>query len=110
VTLPIARVEFIGFTVLGPSWRSMAHYKPHEWSRWTVTLEGPYVALEGEGRKIEVPRARCIVHYGEEPQRQGAIKAKPPKPPVTPTPVVVEGNAVTGVSKASITVAKDKRI
>jgi len=62
----IKRVEFIGFTVLGPRQLSATAYKaegPDAWPKeWVASLEGPHVVLEGEGRRMELPRSRCVVY------------------------------------------------
>lgn len=83
--MTIARVEFIGFTVTGPSYRSFSFYKASDWPRWTCVVEGPSLIFEGEDgrngrRRIEVPRALCVVHYdaaakAEEPRLEAADMA-----------------------------------
>lgn len=60
----IQRVDLIGFAIVnGPLNRSHSSYsaKASEWKGWTVAIEGPSVVFTGEGRRIEVPRARCVV-------------------------------------------------
>lgn len=61
--MTIARVEFIGFVVAGPRQSARQSYKPSDWKDWTAAIEGPSVVLEGEKRRIEVPRSRCIVTF-----------------------------------------------
>ncbi len=64
--MTIKRAEFIGFTVLGPAKRSVAAYKSEgadAWPKgWAVALEGPNLVFEGDGRRIEVPRSRCVIY------------------------------------------------
>lgn len=82
----IVRVEFVGCTVMGPRWRSQSGYKPEEWKGWTVAVEGPQLILEcrEEDRRIEVPKARCVVHWGKpkvEPAKVAEVKRGPGRPP-----------------------------
>ncbi len=63
--MTIDRVEFISMTVMGPSRRHWSDYKPKDWPKWTAAIEGPSVVFEGEGRRVEVPRARCIVYLAQ---------------------------------------------
>lgn len=62
----IEKVDFIGFSVLGPAMKSCQAYRTKgadAWPRsWTATLEGPHLVLEDGKRRIEVPRARCVVY------------------------------------------------
>lgn len=62
----ITRADFIGFNVLGPSQRAYSNYAikgASAWPKgWTADIQGPSLILEGEGRRIEVPRARCVVY------------------------------------------------
>jgi hypothetical protein len=73
--MAIARCEFVGFSVVGPGKRTFQAYKPSDWVNWTATAEGPSIIFEGEKRRIEVPRARCVV-YSDLPQGEPAPKGK----------------------------------
>jgi hypothetical protein len=77
----IRRIDFPGFTILGPSQRSYPSFKPEDWPKWTASIEGPSVVLEGEGRRIEVPRAKCVV-YSESLGPGGTAASAPLKAPV----------------------------
>jgi len=72
----VTRATFIGFSVLGPRQRAMSDFKSpdqvgSDWKGWTCALEGPHVILEGEGRRIEVPRARCVVYLDKPAEAKG---------------------------------------
>jgi hypothetical protein len=77
----IDRVEFISMTVMGPARRHWPNYKAAEWPRWTVALEGPSVVFEGEGRRVEVPRARCLVYFAQDALPKDAPVKSPPASP-----------------------------
>ncbi len=72
----ILRADFIGFSVLGPSRRATTAYRAtgaDAWPKqWTATVEGPHLVLEGEGQRIEVPRARCVVYHDAASEVQDA--------------------------------------
>jgi hypothetical protein len=74
----IWRIDFIGVSVLGPLMRAKDHYKPSDWPRWTAGVEGPYVVLEGEGRRIEVPRARCVVYLDRQADKSVGVELTKP--------------------------------
>ncbi len=63
----IERVEFVGCTVLGPAKGSRASYTntgANPWGKgWSARIDGASVILEGEGRRIEVPRSLCVVYH-----------------------------------------------
>ena len=78
----IQRVDFIGFSVLGPSRRAHTAYRAtgaDAWPKsWTATLDGPNLVLEGDGQRIEVPRARCIVYHASADDSRARPDAPPP--------------------------------
>lgn len=57
----IQRIDFLGFTVVGPRNASKQSWKASDWPGWTASLKGQAVLLEGEGKVIEVPRAKCVI-------------------------------------------------
>lgn len=60
----ITRCDFIGFNMPGgPNKKTFTSYsiKDSSWKGWTVEVSGPVVVFQGEGRRIEVPRALCMV-------------------------------------------------
>lgn len=58
-------MDFIGFRVNGPGRRAQDSFKADhaDWKGWTATAEGGAVYLEGEGRRIEVPRGHCQIEW-----------------------------------------------
>lgn len=79
--MTITRIEFIGFSVMGPQKKFYQSIKPEEHKGWTFTLEGPHLVAEGENRKIEIPRARCVVYsQADKPaadEKSAGRKGKP---------------------------------
>ena len=68
----IKRVEFLSFTVAGPRGSVRQNFKPIDWPRWTARAEGQAILLEGDGRRIEIPRNRCVVEWGDDSAVQKA--------------------------------------
>ena len=71
----IKRIEFIGFSVAGPRGTMRPAYKASEWPGWTVEVDGAFLLLRGEGRVVEIPRARCVVDRTEEKKVPDALAA-----------------------------------
>src|SRR5688572_21708900 len=64
----IKRIDFIGFTVMGPRTRSYANYMAKEWTDWKVDVRGPQIVVapppNGTDSEASVPLTRCVVYYG----------------------------------------------
>jgi hypothetical protein len=66
----ITRIEF-AIVVHGPSWRPCQSYIAKDWRGWTARVDGDTVVLEGERRRVEVPRSQCVI-YSEEARPEAA--------------------------------------
>jgi hypothetical protein len=78
----IVRIDFLGFTVTGPERRKVmscfALSGVNAWGKdWHATAEGQELILEGEGRRLELPRSKCVVEWGPDAIHAEATAAMP---------------------------------
>jgi hypothetical protein len=58
-----SRIEFVGVTIYGPGMRAFQSWKPQEWPGWTARVMPEAVILEGQGRRIDLPRSACVLYF-----------------------------------------------
>lgn len=76
--MTITRVEFLGFRLSGGPSRSgtLDAFKPKDHPKWTVREDGPWLYFEGEGMRLKVPAARCVVHYAVDVPKPANVQIR----------------------------------